>query len=197
MYDVVLATANLDKANEIKLLLKSIEFKDLGKKLEPVEEYKTTIIENARLKAREVCKQTGCVAISDDTGIEVFHLNNAPGVYSARFAGKGATNETNVQKLLETLSGISDRRARFVTAAVAAFPDGREITTVGYLYGKITEGPRGEFGFGYDVIFEPDQLGGQTLAEIALEEKNRISHRSKAFLKLEKLLVNELFLVKS
>ena len=136
-----------------------------------------TLEGNARLKARQVAKTTGLAAIADDTGLEVEVLGGAPGVHTARFSGPDATYESNVATLLAALEGVGERAARFRTVVVAVLPDGREVVAEGELRGEITAYPRGLGGFGYDPVFA---VGGRTLAEMGVGEKNRISHRARA-----------------
>ncbi|MBV9660394.1 MAG: non-canonical purine NTP pyrophosphatase, partial [Acidimicrobiales bacterium] len=104
-----------------------------------------------------------------------------PGVYSARFAGEGATYADNVAKLLSELEGASTRAARFKTVALAAWPDGRELVAEGEVAGCIALAPRGAGGFGYDPVFVPNDGDGRTFAEMTAEEKNALSHRGRAF----------------
>jgi XTP/dITP diphosphohydrolase len=124
-----------------------------------------------------VVEATGLPVLADDTGLEVAALGGAPGVHTARYAGAGARYADNVEKLIEAMVGVTDRRARFRTVVALAFPDGVEMTAEGVLEGAITEEPRGDGGFGYDPVFE---FEGQTLAEMGREEKNRLSHRARA-----------------
>jgi len=124
-----------------------------------------------------VVEATGLPVLADDTGLEVDGLDGAPGVHTARFAGERATYEDNVAKLIEEMTGVVERSARFKTVVALAFPDGSEITAEGALEGVIADHPRGERGFGYDPVFEVD---GRTLAEMSLSEKNRQSHRARA-----------------
>jgi len=182
---LVLATANPDKAAEIRDILS-----DHGIVLLPrpsgvpdVEETGDTLVENARLKARALCQATGQVAVSDDTGLEVDALEGAPGVHSARYAGENATYADNVAKLLEQLAGIprTRRRARFVAVALVSFPDSTEIWAEGVVGGRIAEEPRGAGGFGYDPVFVPDDGDGRTFAEMSPAEKHAFSHRGRAF----------------
>jgi len=192
----VLATANPDKAAEIARVLA-----DAGAPvvLEPrpadvpdVEEDGVTLEDNARLKALALVAATGLPAIADDTGLEVDALGGAPGVFSARFAGPGATYADNCAFLLERLAGVpaAGRTARFVTVAIACWPDGREVAAFGAVEGRITESARGEHGFGYDPVFAADEAGGATFAELTAPEKHAISHRGRAFRTLaEGLLV--------
>ena len=144
-----------------------------------VEETEDTLEGNAALKATTIAAATGTLTISDDTGLEVDALDGAPGVYSARYAGEAATYEDNCRKLLEALAGRDDRRARFRTVVACASPGGLLFTVEGACEGRITREPRGSDGFGYDPLFYVPELG-KTYAEMALDEKNQISHRGRA-----------------
>ncbi len=182
--EVVLATANPDKGREIEAILGTStnwKLRPRPQEVPEVEETGSTLEENARLKAAALCRATGKAAVADDTGLEVEALGGRPGVYSARYAGPGASYADNVAKLLGELSGKSDRRAAFTTVAVLACPDGTEVVVSGQLRGRIAEAPRGRGGFGYDPVFVPDEGDGRTLAEMAAGEKNRLSHRGRAF----------------
>ncbi len=183
---LVLASANPDKAKEIGPLLApaSIQLVPVTT-LVPgwnVEETGATLTENARIKARAAVDAVGTPAIADDTGLFVDALGGAPGVHASRYAGPGATYADNVRKLLAALGGVegAERTARFRTVAVLARPDGEELVFEGMLEGRILDAPRGEHGFGYDPVF---QVAGdsRSLAEIPLGEKNRTSHRARAF----------------
>lgn len=183
----MLATANPDKAEEIARILRDagapVELVARPPEVPEVAETGATLEENARLKARALAEATGLPAIADDTGLEVDALAGAPGVYSSRFAGPDATYADNCAWLLRRLSGVvaSRRTARFVTVAIAHWPDGREVAAVGTVEGTITTEPRGHGGFGYDPIFVPDEAGGRTFAEMTASEKHAISHRGRAF----------------
>ncbi len=179
---IVLASGNRGKLEELRALLGSsvtvVTAVDLG--AEMPEETGTTFAENAILKAKEVARQTGHMAIADDSGLEVDALNGAPGVYSARYSGDGATDERNTQKLLEALQGLpaEERIARFRSVIAIAFSPQDIVTTAGSCEGRIADAPKGTNGFGYDPIFElPD---GRTMAELKPDEKNAISHRGHA-----------------
>ncbi|MDQ3757800.1 MAG: RdgB/HAM1 family non-canonical purine NTP pyrophosphatase [Actinomycetota bacterium] len=178
---LVLASANPDKAREIAALLDGFDIVPRPTHVPEVEETGSTLVDNARLKAQALMAATGEAAVSDDTGLEVVALDGAPGVYSARYAGEGATYADNVAKLLDALRGSTERRARFRTVALALFPDGREVVAEGTVDGLIAESPRGEGGFGYDPVFVPDDGDGRTFAELTPDEKNAISHRGRAF----------------
>ena len=182
--ELVLATFNRDKARELVPLLAGagVTLRTLADfpGAESPDENGATLLDNARIKARAALAHTGLPAVADDTGLEVDALDGAPGVHAARFAGPDARYDDNVRLLLERLAGVPDARrtARFRTVCVAAFPDGREVPGEGTLEGRIGTAPRGSEGFGYDPVFElPD---GRTLAEYSAEEKNAISHRSRA-----------------
>lgn len=190
---LVLATANPDKAEEIRSILRAgsgIELMERPADVPEVEETGTTLLENATLKARALVEATGLGAIADDTGLEVAALDGAPGVYSSRYAGESATYAENVAKLLAELQAIGDpaRRARFVTVAVAVFPDRTSMWTQGVVEGQIAEVARGTAGFGYDPVFVPDEGDGRTFAEMTAAEKHAISHRGRAFRNLYDVL---------
>jgi XTP/dITP diphosphohydrolase len=132
---------------------------------------------NALLKARAVLEATGVAALADDTGLEVAALGGAPGVRTARFAGPNASYADNVEHLLESLRGVADRGATFLSAVALVDARGDVVTAVGRLEGRITERHRGSGGFGYDSVFD---VGGRTLAEIDGVAKNQLSHRARA-----------------
>ena len=178
----VLATANSDKAREIVDILGSeVQLEPRPAEVPDVEETGRTLLDNARLKAQALVRATGLPAVADDTGLEVEWLDGAPGVYSSRFAGEAATYAENVAKLLRELNGVSNRRARFRTVAIAAWPGGREVVAEGTVDGTIAAAPSGQGGFGYDPVFVPDGGGGLTFAELGPEGKHRLSHRGRAF----------------
>jgi XTP/dITP diphosphohydrolase len=193
---LVVASANPDKAAEIRAILtEAVPDLDLLPRpsdLGDIDETGTTLLENARLKAEAIAAATGEPAVADDTGLLVDALDGAPGVYSARFAGEGATYADNVAKLLEELDGVEpDRRtARFETVALVRWPDGREVSAIGAVDGMIATAPRGAAGFGYDPIFVPLEGDGRTFAELAAAEKHALSHRGRAFRALAAQLTN-------
>ena len=184
---LVLATANPDKAAEISAILAAtlsdLELAPRPAAVPDVDETGTTLVENARLKAAAIAAATGEAAVADDTGLLVDALGGAPGVWSARFAGEGATYADNVAKLLKELAGVApDRRtARFETVALVRWPDGREVAATGAVEGVITTAARGDGGFGYDPVFVPAEGDGRTFAELSAEEKHALSHRGRAF----------------
>jgi XTP/dITP diphosphohydrolase len=183
---VVLASANHDKAREIRAILEPVGGLTLLSRPEgvpDVDETGDTLLDNARLKAAALVAATGEAAVADDTGLEVDALGGAPGVRSARFAGDGATYAQNVALLLESLAGVAwaDRTARFKTVALLQLPDGEEVWAEGVVAGHISEEARGDAGFGYDPVFVPDAGDGRTFAEMDPEEKHALSHRGRAF----------------
>jgi XTP/dITP diphosphohydrolase len=189
---LVLATHNIHKQEEMNALLADMGIVIVGLDAYPqigdIEETGTTLIENSFIKARTVHELTGLPSLADDTGLEVDALDGAPGVYSARYAGKNPSFEDNMNKLLTELQGLpKDRRtARFRT--IISFVDGsRELFSEGIVEGIITLDTKGEDGFGYDPIFQPE---GQdlTFAEMTQNEKNKISHRGRALIKMRTLL---------
>ncbi len=184
--EVVLASANPDKAREItEILAESVELTVLPRPdhVPDVDETGETLLDNARLKAAALAEATGTAAVADDTGLEVEALDGAPGVRSARFSGEHATYADNVALLLTSLDGVpaSRRGARFRTVALLRFPDGAEVWSEGVVDGHIAEAPRGDQGFGYDPVFVPDGGDGRTFAEMSPEEKHALSHRGRAF----------------
>jgi XTP/dITP diphosphohydrolase len=184
---VVVATRNKGKLREIVPLLAGLELQLLTiDEVAPDAELRedgVTFVENALAKARQAAHATGLPAIADDSGLEVDALDGAPGVHSARYAGPGADDAKNNAKLLESLRGVppARRSARFRCVAVFVDPArGIEIVREGTSAGEILEAPRGEDGFGYDPLFLSRAVR-RTMAELPLEEKNRISHRAAAF----------------
>ncbi|EPR44548.1 Nucleoside-triphosphatase rdgB [Desulfovibrio sp. X2] len=182
---IVLATRNKGKIAELAALLEglSVAVKGLSDypEIPEIPEDGATFEENALIKARAVCKATGLPALADDSGLAVDALSGAPGVYSARYSGEGATDERNNAKLLEALRGLPEdgRACRFVCCMALVAPDGRETTVRGEWEGRVAEAPRGEGGFGYDPLFV-DLASGRHAAELTREEKNARSHRGKA-----------------
>jgi len=184
---IVLATRNPDKARELQWLFaelpvsKVVAADHLGDDVPDVDETGTTLEENALLKARALAEFSGELCIADDTGLEVDALDGRPGVYAARYAGEGCTYQDNRHKLLAEMKGADDRTARFRTVAIVVWPDGSELHVEGVCPGVITTEERGEVGFGYDAVFQPDEGGGRTFAEMEPDAKHAISHRGRAF----------------
>ena len=185
---LVLATRNSHKATELKRILEEQELDcelltvaDFPSAPE-VEETEGTFEGNALLKARALANFTGLAAIADDSGICVDALDGNPGVLSARWSGATENiDRANLELVLEQIKGIpaENRGAKFVCAAVAVFPDGKELVAIGEMYGNLLDAPTGENGFGYDPIFVPIGLS-KTTAEMSASEKDAISHRGKA-----------------
>jgi XTP/dITP diphosphohydrolase len=192
---LVLATRNAGKVRELRELLAGLPLvlKDLREfpNAPDVIEDGDTYSSNARLKALTIARFTGVACLADDSGIEVDALDGAPGIYSARFAGAGSTNQANRALLLERLGGVPQqrRRARFRCVIVVARPDGRDLVAEGTCEGFITLEERGEGGFGYDPIFFYPPAN-RTTAELSEAEKNRISHRANACAALVPRLVD-------
>jgi len=180
---IVLATRNSGKIREFQQLLKNfpVEIKglsDFGPIPEVLEDGET-FDDNAYKKALFTAKALGLPAIADDSGLVVGALGGAPGVKSARYAGKNSTDKENIDKLLLEMKDMDDRRAAFECVISIAVPSGPALTYEGRCEGEITHEPRGESGFGYDpVFFFPPY--GKTFAELSGEEKNKVSHRGKA-----------------
>lgn len=194
---VVVASGNKGKISEIKNILSEfgwdiVSRDDAGVPPFEVEETGDTLEENSRIKAeavRSALSDKDAAVIADDTGLEVDALDGAPGVYSARFAGEHCSYEDNNRKLLGLLKDIEpdERTARFATVMTMIFPSGEEIVARGECSGSIATEPRGNNGFGYDPLFIAGG-GDVTFAEMSSEEKNRISHRARALIKLEELI---------
>lgn len=190
-----LATKNENKVKEIKNIIgDEIEILLPPDFIEFPEEKGKTLYENAYLKAEYLSKYIkDCYIVGEDSGLFVEKLNGLPGVNSARFSGKRDDNE-NIKKLLEMMKDYKkkeDRRAKFITA-VCLIGKGEKKFFKGEVEGYITFSPRGKNGFGYDPIFEIPKIG-KTFAQITFEEKNKISHRTKAFLKLKEYLISKNF----
>ncbi len=192
---VVVATANRGKLEEIRSALgghgwEFVTAADLGREALEVEETGRTFAENALLKAHAYRDAFGMAALADDSGLEVDALGGDPGVYSARYAGAGATDTDNNEKLLSALEGVAAdaRTARFRSVVALVAEDGAETVASGACEGAIGFAPRGTGGFGYDPLFLPDAAPGRTMAELALSEKNAISHRGAALRALDALL---------
>lgn len=189
MKKLVFATHNANKAKEIAailpddyevLTLDDIDF------LDDIPETADTLQGNALIKARTIFEKTGLNCFADDTGLEVYALGNAPGVHSARFAGEQRSDDENISKLLQELDNKSDRKARFRTV-IALILDGKEFLFEGIVEGEIRREATGMNGFGYDPVFSPENEK-KTFAEMTLEEKNKMSHRARAFKKLTEFL---------
>lgn len=195
MTTFVLATANPHKAQEMRDILTALGFEVLARPEDApdVDETSETLEGNALLKAQVLASATGEPALADDTGLFVDALDGRPGVYSARYAGRSASDADNVEKLLAELDGVPDtmRVARFRSVIAVAYPDGGSFTVEGLLEGSIAKSPRGSEGFGYDPVFVPAGASGRTLAELTAEQKNELSHRGRALRALAEKLTSE------
>lgn len=188
--NIILATSNSHKLTEIRALLADTPYEVVGLDAYPelgeIPEDHDTMVANAIQKAETVFRHTGLPTVADDSGIEIRALNWEPGVYSKRWTPE-AEDGTNNAKLLRELAGRDDRMARYRCALALVTNDGIQ-TVEGTCEGTIGHAPLGDGGFGYDPLFWPDAYLGRTMAEISLEEKNRISHRAQAFSHLPALL---------
>ncbi|MEG1805708.1 MAG: XTP/dITP diphosphatase [Clostridia bacterium] len=188
MMDIVIASNNKNKLREFRQMLKNnfdniYSLSDLNIDID-VEETADTFEGNALLKAKAVGEIAHMTALSDDSGLIVDALNGEPGVYSARYSGENSTDEKNNEKLLKNMQGVENRSARFVSAIVLYYPNGKYLTTYGTVEGKILEKPDGDGGFGYDPLFFCNELN-KSFGIATAEEKNSLSHRARA---LENLL---------
>ena len=187
---LIIASNNAHKVGEIKQILGSrfdeiLSLREAGVCHETIEDG-DSFIANSLKKAREIAEITGCAALADDSGICVDALGGAPGIYSARFAGEyhgKESDEANNALLVEKLSDKADKSAHYTCAMAIVYPDGREVTAEGYMYGSIVDIPRGTHGFGYDPHFIPEGES-RTVAEMSEDEKNSISHRANALAEL-------------
>ena len=189
MIELIFASHNKNKAYEIEKKLaaqyKIITLDDIGIHDEIIENG-LTLTENAIIKAEFVFKKINKNCFADDTGLMVDALNGEPGVFSARYAGTEKIDNNNMDLLLKNLTGIENRKAKFVTAICLIY-QGVQHMIEGELHGRIIDEKRGNYGFGYDPIFVPDGYD-ITLAEMDMDEKNKISHRAKAIEKMKMLL---------
>ena len=178
---LVVATGNAHKLREISQIFTQYEVvsqKQMGFD-EDVEETGTTFAENALIKARAAAKALSCMALADDSGICVDALGGAPGVYSARYCGYHGDDKKNRDLLLENMKNESNRKAHFTSAIALVYPNGKEVVVEGKTYGKILYKEEGDGGFGYDPIFESDDLK-KSFGVATAEEKNAVSHRFRA-----------------
>ena len=184
MMKIILASNNKGKLREMRELLAELGIEVLSQREAgfdiEVEETGTTFEENSYLKASAITALSGLPAVADDSGLMVDHLGGEPGVYSARYTGNHEDSDIDrYMYLLKKMEGVTDRRAKFVSAVCCTFPNGDVIRTRGECHGNILHAPVGDHGFGYDPIFGPDCSKG-SMAQLTDEEKNAISHRGKA-----------------
>lgn len=184
---LVVASGNQHKIREIAEIFKDFEVvsqKELGFD-EDVEETGATFAENALIKARAACKALGCAVIADDSGLCVDALGGAPGVFSARYCGRHGDDAANRAVLLKKMQGVENRKAHFTSAIAMVFPDGKEWIAEGHTHGEILKEERGVGGFGYDCLFQSDDLN-KSFGEASAEEKNAVSHRFRALQAMQK-----------
>ena len=189
--ELIIASNNAHKIYEIKKILghkfdRILSLREAGIDHETVEDG-MNFMDYARKKAREIAQISGIPSLADDSGICAHALNDEPGIYSARYSGGHGNDLDNNNLLLKNLADKEDKTAHYTCAMALCMPDGSEIVAEGYMYGSITDNPRGDRGFGYDPLFIPT---GEirTVAEMSDEEKNAISHRANALkLLLERL----------
>lgn len=195
---IIFATGNAGKMKEIRMIMADLDIevqsmKEAEIQAEIVEDGET-FEENAKIKAQAIAQELRArgeqaVVLADDSGLEIDYLNKEPGVYSARYMGEDTPYTVKNANLIQRLEGVPDeeRTARFVCVIAAVFPDGRGFQTRATIEGRIGYEEKGENGFGYDPIFYLPEYGMYS-AELAPEEKNRISHRGKALEEMKKIL---------
>lgn len=197
MLQLVAATHNQHKISEFQEMLKAKDLAvtiispDTIRGFPELTENGNTFEENATEKAVQASKYADMAAFADDSGLEVTALNGAPGVFSARYAGEHASDADRIAKLLQEMNEKTDRSARFVCAIVLAYRGTVVATFRGEVTGRIAEAPRGDRGFGYDPVFIPDGYD-KTFAELGEPVKETISHRARAFQKVEDFIRSEL-----
>ncbi len=182
---IVFASGNRGKLREVEHLLEGYGVEVVPQSdfdVDEAEETGTSFLENSLIKSRNAAQATGLPAIADDSGLAVDALDGAPGVYSARYSGPDATDDSNIDKLLAELDGVPEPERTAAFHCVATFVDpgsGEELVGEGMWPGRILAARTGDGGFGYDpVFFDPER--GKSAAEFAAEEKNRASHRGQA-----------------
>lgn len=189
---IVLASNNEGKLAELRRLLPDDVIVESAREAGVVlpEETESTFAGNALLKARAAVDQTRLIALADDSGLEIDALGGAPGVRSARYAGEPSDDAANNELVRQRLAAVpvDERTARFRSAVAVVLPDGREHVSEGVVEGTILETPRGTGGFGYDPLFQPVGYS-RSMAELSIDEKNRISHRGKALLAASRWLL--------
>ena len=189
---LVIATANKHKLKEIESIFKGSAIKEIlpmPSNIGEIIEDGNTFIENSIIKAKAVYNFTKLPSLADDSGLCVNALEGRPGIFSARYGGENLGYKEKMQMLLDELKDKDDRSAYFITSAVCVLDDNYYIAVEGRFNGKIIENPRGFDGFGYDPIFQPDGYN-VTYAEMSLEEKNSMSHRSLAMNKMKNILLS-------
>ena len=193
---IFLATKNKGKIKDFKKLTEDMDIEVVtildNIDIPDVVEDGDTFEENSAKKALEIAKYTGIVTVSDDSGLCVDYLNGAPGVYSARYSGENATDESNMDKLLEDLKDVKkeDRKAHFVSVVTIAYPDGKHQSFRGEVEGEILFERQGNNGFGYNPIFYSKELG-KSFGMATMDERVSVSHRGRAFRKLKEEVLDK------
>ena len=191
MEQLLFVTHNAHKSEEVKAIVgNNFEVVNLSEINfhEEIPETGNTFKANALQKAKYLHDRVGCNCFADDTGLEVEALNGEPGVYSARYAGEPSNSQRNIEKLLENLKGVENRKAQFTTV-IAVILNDKTYFFEGAVHGKIIDNQRGEGGFGYDSVFVPDGYD-KTFAELPAEVKNSISHRAVAMQRFKEFINN-------
>ena len=198
MKKIVIATKNAGKVRELKdafahLPVEVVALSEFGQLPNAIEDGET-FAENAAIKAKFYMEKTGCACLADDSGLEVAVLGGRPGVYSSRYAGYNAEDWANNQKMLEELciADVEESPANYRCSLCFADTDGTLLTADGRCDGVVRKIPHGKNGFGYDPYFYTNEYAGRTMAELTMEEKNRISHRGRALRKLTQKLEEHL-----
>lgn len=197
MKKIFLATKNSGKIKELKEIFKDldgiiIESMADGIEIPDVIEDGSSFEENSKKKAIEIAKFLNCYTVADDSGICAEALNGAPGIYSARYAGKNATDSQNNQKLIEELNDKENKKVKYVAVITVASPEGNTLSFKGEIEGKFLSEARGKNGFGYDPYFYLDEYK-VTFGELDPNKKNKISHRAKAMFKLREKIEEQGF----
>ena len=193
MLDLLLASQNPGKLNEMRLLVDGLPFRVVGPREigihDSPDEPGATFLENARIKALHYARRSGLLTVADDSGLSVAALDGAPGLFSSRFGGEGASDADRNRLLLEKLRDVpwERRGARFTSAVVVASGEAVPFEAQEHVEGKIAPEPRGASGFGYDPLFFFEPFG-RTFGEVPQAEKDRVSHRGKAFARLREFL---------
>ncbi|MFA1820603.1 XTP/dITP diphosphatase [Virgibacillus oceani] len=198
MKQILVATKNKGKAKEFKAFfsgyrIKAYSLLDLEEEIPDIEETGITFKENAALKAEQIAENLSIPVLADDSGLMIDHLGGSPGIYSARYAGEMKDDNANMDKVLDELENVPEKKrsARFICVLAVAIPSEETIFRTGYCEGHIGFSKKGKNGFGYDPIFVPDGYH-VTMAELSSEEKNQISHRKHAISQLEEWLKEEI-----
>lgn len=193
--DLIISSNNKNKINEIKKLLSSLDINVLSLSdinfNEEILETGSTFSQNSYIKAKTIFDKYHMPVIADDSGLEVEALGGKPGVYSHRYAGEDCNDTANNLKLIEELNGVLNRNANYTCDICYINKDGQVKHSTGKCYGIICNNPKGENGFGYDPYFYIESLG-KTMAELDMDEKNKISHRAKALNQLKELIYEDL-----